>query len=109
MRWRSSPDRVVDGGEVGHRRQRGAVGDALDDVDGAVAGGAAGAVGDRDEGRLQRLQFPDHPPELSLRLGVFGGQNSNEKDPLARREELLRGGDGRESGEETQSHAGQGY
>ena len=45
-----------DAGEMGRRRQRGLRQDALDGGMGALAGRAAGAIGDRDEVRLERAQ-----------------------------------------------------
>ena len=61
-------DRVVDRGQVRHRQQGGVGGDPLGDLHDPVAVAAAGAVGDRDERRLQRLQLPDRLPELPLAL-----------------------------------------
>ena len=77
---RSSGDGGADAGEVGHRLQAVLVLDALDDLDGLCAGGAAGAVGDRDERGLERAQLG-----RARRTGsrspwsVLGGKNSKEK------------------------------
>src|SRR5262245_52201852 len=53
---------------MGDRQQRGVRGDLLGDLDGVVAGAAAGPVRDRDEGRTERLQLADRVPQPSIVL-----------------------------------------
>jgi hypothetical protein len=72
-------DRVVDGRQVADRGQRGIRGDAFGDPHGRVAGRTTGAVGHGDEGRSQRLQLANGPPEqrlalLGLRRKEFEGE-----------------------------------
>src|ERR1700712_1589988 len=59
---------VAHGGQVADRGDRGLARDPLDDTKRAVPGGTSGAVGDRDEGGLQRLEFANGLPELALAL-----------------------------------------
>ena len=54
-------------------------------ADGAVAGRAAGAVGDRDEGRPQRLELAQRLPELPLALVGLGREELEGERPAARR------------------------
>src|SRR6185295_9123002 len=58
---------VADAGEVGHGVEGGGLFEADDDVVGAFACGAAGAVGDGDEGGFEGFEFADVGEEL------FGG------------------------------------
>ena len=53
--------------------------DLPDQVDRPVAGAAAGAVGDRDEARLERAQVLERAEERAPPSSVLGGKNSNEK------------------------------
>ena len=55
-------------GQVSHGKEGGLLGDLLRDAHGAIAGRAAGAVGDRDEARTQRLQVSDGLPQSCLSL-----------------------------------------
>ena len=59
---------VADAGQVRDGRQVGLALDADDQVVRPLAGRAAGAVGDRDERRLQRLQLGDGAEQLLGRL-----------------------------------------
>ena len=63
--------RVRGTGEMGHRGHRRVGVDRDDEVVGAFAGGAAGAVGDRDVRRLERLEIAqrlrEHAPPSSRR------------------------------------------
>ena len=61
-------DRVVDGGEVADRQQRGVGRDLLGHAHRRVAGRAAGAVGHGDEAGRKRLELTDRLPELTLAL-----------------------------------------
>ena len=71
--------------EVTHRPQRRLAGDPAGDLDGRVPGAAAGAVGDRHEGRVEGLQVADRLPQL-LHACVVLGRHELEGDgalPLA--------------------------
>jgi enterochelin esterase-like enzyme len=63
---------VADAGEVGHRADLQLVLDALDQIDGLLAGAPAGAIGDGDVAGVQRVQFADRPVELREPLLVLG-------------------------------------
>ena len=54
------------------RHERRVAGDPAGHVDRGVPGRAAGAVGHRDEGRLEALQLAQDRPELALALGGLG-------------------------------------
>jgi hypothetical protein len=58
----------ADAGQVRGRLQRGLVEDPLDGAVGALAGRAPGAVGHRDEGRVQRGQTGDRLPQALFHL-----------------------------------------
>src|SRR5437868_2400699 len=55
--------RGTDAGEVGRRSQRRLLEDAFDGGVGALASRAAGAIGDRDEPRLQGSESLDRGPQ----------------------------------------------
>ena len=61
---------------------------ALGDRDGAVAGGAARAVGDRHEGRAEGLELGDRLPELLLAGLVLGREELEGEGAVAAREAL---------------------
>jgi hypothetical protein len=65
---------VADAGQVGHRADLELVLDAGDEIDGLLAGGAAGAVRDADVGRLEGVQFADGGIELGPAGLVPGGE-----------------------------------
>ena len=58
----------ADAGQMRRGRQRGFLEDPLDRRVGALSGRSAGAVGDRDEARLQRLEGLDRLPQRLLHL-----------------------------------------
>ena len=68
--------------EVGHRRDRRLAAHPRDDVAGALAGRAAGAVGDRHEARLERLELGDRAPERELH-GIVVGREELEREGAA--------------------------
>ena len=73
-------DGRADAGEVRHRLEPVLVADARDDLERLAARRAAGAVGDRHEGGLERPQLARSPRRgCASPSGVFGGKNSNEK------------------------------
>ena len=76
-------DRRADAGEVRHRLEPEVALHVRDDVDRLDLLGrrAAGAVGDRDEGRVERARAPTAPPRgCASPASVLGGKNSKEKD-----------------------------
>ena len=77
---------LADAAEVGHRLEAELVLQRRGDLDRAVAGRAAGAVGDRDEVGLQLRQLARRRvAAASVASSVFGGKNSTEKVGRRRR------------------------
>ena len=78
-RRRQPLGRLADAAEVGHRLVAELVLQPPRDLHRAVAGRAAGAVGDGDEVGLQVAQLARRLEQGLLSLGVRGGENSTEK------------------------------
>src|SRR5436190_16616904 len=71
----------ADAGQVRGRLERGLFKDALDRAVGPLARGAAGAVGHRHEGWIERLEPVDRGPQgLFHRLGLRGEELEREAD-----------------------------
>jgi len=65
---------------VRHRLQAELLLDPLDDLDRLLAARTPGAVGDRDERRVERLQLAERGVQVLLAgLGLRRGKNSKEK------------------------------
>ena len=79
----------ADAGEVGHRLEPVLLPDSLHDLDRLLARRPAGAVGDGDEGGLQRAQVGSAASRLRSPAGVFGGKNSKEKTGSDELEDLV--------------------
>src|SRR3954452_7354034 len=80
--------RVGDDGEMAHRRQRRLTGDPLSDAHRRLPSRAAGAIGDGDERRLERLELADRLPEMPLALGGLGREELEGEGTLATREQI---------------------
>jgi hypothetical protein len=79
---------VVDRRQVSQRRERGVGGDPLGHGERAVAGGAAGAVGHRDEVRPEALELADRLPELALTGLGLGREELEGEQRLTAREHV---------------------
>src|SRR5207302_7475544 len=79
---------VPDDGEMSHRRERGLGGNPFRDADGRLARGSAGAVGDRDERRVQRLELADRLPEMAFALRRLRGEELERERSLAAGEQI---------------------
>ena len=73
----------ADAAQVGHRLDGVAVLDVADDVERAVARGAAGPVRDRGEVGLQRAQRVERALEVALAVGRLGREELEREDRLA--------------------------
>ena len=80
-------NRGTDAGEVRHRGERGLRGDPLRGCHGAVAGRAAGAIGDRDEGRADPLEPAHGVPECGLPRVVLRWEELEAQGRLRRGEQ----------------------
>ena len=80
--------------QMGHRRHIGRPQDVDDEVVGPLPGRPPGAVGDRDERRLQRSELEERPLELGLGLLRLRGEEL-EREATALGEQIGDAGHGR--------------
>src|SRR4249920_1701166 len=83
--------RRPDAGQMANRGERGVLGDPAGDADRSVSSGAAGAVRDRNECRMQRLEPPDRRPQLALALVRPGWEELEGVRPAATCEQVANG------------------